>query len=44
MKTKEGRKMETQARKCSNNWVIAVESRNEQHQEIILGTIAKRAY
>ncbi len=36
--------MEKQARKCSNNWVITVESRNEQHQEIILPTIAKRAY
>jgi hypothetical protein len=28
----------------SNNWVITVESRNDQHQEIILATIAKRAY
>ena len=36
--------MERQARKCSNNWVITVESRNDQHQEIILSTIAKRAY
>ena len=36
--------MERQARKSSNNWVIAVESRNEQHREIILSTIAKRAY
>jgi len=32
--------MEKQARKRSNNWVIAVESRNDQHQEIILATIA----
>ena len=36
--------MEKQARKRSHNWVIAVESRNDQHQEIILATIAKRAY
>jgi len=36
--------MEKQARKRSNNWVITVESRNDQHQEIILSTIAKRAY
>jgi hypothetical protein len=36
--------MERQTRKRRNNWVIAVESRNEQHQEIILSTIAKRAY
>jgi len=35
--------MEKQARKRGNNWVIAVESRNDQHQEIILATIAKRA-
>jgi len=36
--------MERHTRKCSNNWVIRVESRNEQHQEIIVATIAKRAY
>jgi hypothetical protein len=36
--------MEKQASKCRTNWVITVESRNEQHQEIILATIAKRAY
>ena len=36
--------MERQTRKGRNNWVIAVESRNEQHREIILSTIAKRAY
>ena len=36
--------MEKQARKGSNNWVITVESTNDQHQEIILATIAKRAY
>jgi len=36
--------MEKQATKCSNNWVIAVESRNDQHREIILSTIAKRAH
>jgi hypothetical protein len=41
----EGRtKMEKQPRKRSKNWVITVESRNDQHQEIILATIAKRAY
>jgi len=36
--------MERQTRKGRSNWVIAVESGNEQHQEIILSTIAKRAY
>jgi hypothetical protein len=36
--------MEKQASKSRNNWVITVESRNEQHQEIILATISKRAY
>jgi len=36
--------MERQAKKCSNNWVITVENTNDQHQEIILSTIAKRAY
>jgi len=36
--------MERQTRKRRNNWVITIESRNEQHQEIILSTIAKRAY
>jgi Protein of unknown function (DUF2934) len=36
--------MEKQAGKVSKNCVIRVESRNEQHQEIILATIAKRAY
>jgi hypothetical protein len=36
--------MEKQASKNRNNWVITVESRNEQHQEIILAAIAKRAY
>ena len=36
--------MEKQARKRSSHWVIMVESRNDQHQGIILATIAKRAY
>jgi Protein of unknown function (DUF2934) len=36
--------MERQTRKGLSNWVIAVESANEQHQEIILSTIAKRGY
>jgi len=36
--------MERQTRKRRNNPLITVESRNEQHQEIILSTIAKRAY
>jgi DUF2934 family protein len=36
--------MERQTRKCRNSWVISVERGNEQHQEIILSTIAKRAY
>jgi len=44
MNAEGGARMEKQARKRSNNWVIAVESRNDQHQEIILATIAKRAY
>jgi len=37
-------RMEKPARKCRNNWVITVESRNEKHQEIILSIIAKRAF
>ena len=36
--------MDGQTRKCRHNWVLTVESRNEQHQEVILSTIAKRAY
>jgi len=44
MNAEAGTRMEKQARKRSNNWVITVESRNDQHQEIILSTIAKRAY
>jgi Protein of unknown function (DUF2934) len=44
METKGARRMEKHAGKVSKNWVIRVESRNEQHQEIILATIAKRAY
>jgi DUF2934 family protein len=36
--------MERQTKKSRNSRVITVESRNEQHQEIILSTIAKRAY
>jgi hypothetical protein len=36
--------MEKQGSKSRNNWVITVESRNEHHQQIILATIAKRAY
>jgi hypothetical protein len=36
--------MERQTTRVRNNWVIAVESGNEQHQEIILSTIATRAY
>ena len=36
--------MERQTRKRRNNPLITVESRNEQHQQIILETIAKRAY
>ena len=36
--------MERQTKKARNNWVITVESRNEQHREIILSTIAKRAF
>jgi Protein of unknown function (DUF2934) len=36
--------MVRQTRNGGSNWVIAVESGNEQHQEIIVSTIAKRAY
>ena len=36
--------MEKQAATGSKRWVITVESSNERHQEIILETIAKRAY
>jgi len=39
-----GTRIEKQARRRSNNWVITVESRNDQDQKIILATIAKRAY
>ena len=35
--------MESQTRKCRNNWVITVESSRERHQEIIQSTIARRA-
>ncbi|HET8923143.1 MAG TPA: DUF2934 domain-containing protein [Candidatus Acidoferrum sp.] len=36
--------MERRVQKCRNNWIITVESRNEQHQEIIQSTVARRAY
>lgn len=36
--------MERHTRKPRNNWLITVESRKEKHQEIILSTVAKRAY
>jgi hypothetical protein len=36
--------MDRHARKCLKNWVVRVESTEEQHQEIILTTIAKRAH
>ena len=36
--------MERQMKKSRSNWMIAVERGNEQHKEIILSTIAKRAY
>src|ERR1700756_4858314 len=36
--------MKKQGAAGEKRWVITVESRNEQHQEIILETIAKRAY
>jgi DUF2934 family protein len=36
--------MDRQARKCLDNWVITVESTEEQHQGIVLSTIAKRAH
>jgi hypothetical protein len=36
-------RMDRQARKRVENWIITVESTEEQHLEIILATIAKRA-
>jgi hypothetical protein len=44
MEAEAGTRMERQTGKARNNWVIAVVSRKEQHQEIILSAIAKRAY
>jgi hypothetical protein len=35
METKGANRMEKQAATCNKRWVITVESRNEQHQEII---------
>jgi len=32
------------ARECLKNWIITIESTEEQHQVIILSTIAKRAH
>jgi Protein of unknown function (DUF2934) len=36
--------MERHGKKPSNNWVITVESRNDQHRKVILAAIAKRGY
>ena len=36
--------MDRHARRCFKNWIITIESTEEQHQEIILSTIAKRAH
>ena len=36
--------MERHTRKCRDNWVITVESKNEQHSRIIQAEVAKRAY
>jgi hypothetical protein len=36
--------MDRHARQCLKNWVITLESTEEQHQEIILSTIARRAH
>ena len=36
--------MDRHSRKGLKNWVITIESTEEQHQEIILSTIAKRAH
>jgi hypothetical protein len=44
METKGANRMEKQAATGNKRWAITVESRNEQHQAIILATIAKRAY
>src|ERR1700747_2266276 len=39
-----GTKMERHTRKCRDNWVITIESKNEQHSQIIQAAVAKRAY
>src|SRR6266436_1121774 len=44
MEAKGANRMEKQAATGNKRWVITVESRSEQHQEIILATVAKRAY
>src|SRR5690242_16907955 len=44
MEAKGANRMEKQAATGNKRWVITVESRNEQHREIILATVAKRAY
>jgi Protein of unknown function (DUF2934) len=36
--------MDRHARECLKNWIITIESTEEQHQVIILSTIAKRAH
>ena len=36
--------MDRNARKGQGNWMITVDSTEQQHQEIILSTIAKRAH
>ena len=36
--------MDRHIRKCRDNWVITVESKNEQHRKIIEAAVAKRAY
>jgi hypothetical protein len=44
LKADGGTQMLKHTRRCRNNWVITVESRIEQHQEIIVSAVAKRAY
>jgi hypothetical protein len=36
--------MDRNTEKCSENWIITVESTEQQHQEIILSAIANRAH
>jgi len=39
-----GTKMERDARKCRDNWVITIESKNEQHSQIIQAAPRRRSF